>query len=149
PAALLLAACAASPAGGGDRPDAESGVYLSLDARPSHDGLYRAAVVRRDGAQRPGTAQSWTVRITDAGGGAVSGARVEASAWMPSMDTRAANALPPATELGNGRYRIDGVRFPAAGWWNVPVRITAGGRTDSLAFNLILPGAPLSRGGAR
>jgi hypothetical protein len=148
-AALLLVGCAAAPTRGG-APDAagpRDGLYLSLDTRTSHDGLYRAGVVHRAGALRPGSAQSWTVRITDAAGAPVLGARLQASAWMPAAGKRS-DALPlSAAELGGGRYRIDGLRLSAGGWWNVPVRISANGRTDSLAFNLVLPDA--RRGGGR
>lgn len=140
--AALLAACATAPGRRAGEADLERpAVFLSLDTRASHDGLYRAGVVHRAGALRPGATQSWTVRITDAAGAPVRGARVRAGAWMPRAGGRG-DALPlAATELGGGHYRIDGLRLSAGGWWNVPVRISANGRTDSLAFNLVLPDA--------
>ena len=147
--ALLLAACVARPARGGSGVDARDGAWLSLDTRTSHGGLYRAGVVDLSGAVRPGAAQSWTVRVTDASGAPVRGARIRSSTWRPEAERRTPGEV-RAAELGGGRYRIDGLRFGAAGWWNVPVRITANGRTDSLAFNLVIPGPSTPRAaGAR
>lgn len=137
-AAMLLAACAPG-ATGGRAEAAPAETWLSLGTRTSHGGAFRAAVVRRDGPARPGAAQSWTLRVTDAEGAPLPGARITASAWMPEAGGREAMEARTAEALGGGRYRIDGLRLSAPGWWNVPVRITAGGRTDSLAFNLVLP----------
>jgi YtkA-like len=148
-AAVLLAGCAAAPAHG-DGPESAAdtaGALVSLSTRPSHDGHFRAGVVHRT-RSAPGTPESWTVRVTDAAGAPVQGARIGASAWMPAADARPAAPGWTAAELGGGRYRIDGLRFPREGWWNVPFRITAGAWTDSLAFNLVLTGSATRGGGA-
>ena len=39
--------------------------------------------------------------------------------------------------LGQGRYRVEGLRFDRRGWWNVKLQIASGSGTDSLAFNVI------------
>jgi hypothetical protein len=39
--------------------------------------------------------------------------------------------------LGQGRYRVDGLRFDRRGWWNVKLEIASSSGTDSLAFNVI------------
>jgi hypothetical protein len=40
--------------------------------------------------------------------------------------------------LGDGAYRIEGVRFNMGGWWELKVTIAAGGVTDTVTFNLDL-----------
>ncbi|HET7231988.1 MAG TPA: FixH family protein [Longimicrobium sp.] len=113
--------------------------YLSLSARPSRHGVYTAGVVER--RMDPGAAETWMVRVTDAAGRPVNGAELRVRAWMPDGGVRMdANAV-TSERMGGGLYRIGGMRFSRAGWWTVPVRVTVGGRTDRVVFNLIVPPA--------
>jgi hypothetical protein len=41
--------------------------------------------------------------------------------------------------VGPGLYRMDGIAFPRAGWWNVALAIGGPAARDSVAFNVILP----------
>ena len=59
-------------------------------------------------------------------------------AWMPERES-AAHAMPTAAEYsGGGGYRVTPVALDRPGWWNIRLQITAAGRTDSLAFNVIV-----------
>jgi hypothetical protein len=84
-----------------------------------------------------GTDQSWTVRLTTPAGTGINGVPVTVEAYMPVTGDRMPTR-PVARYIGDGQYRIEGLRFTRAGWWNVglAVRFAFGG--DSLAFNLIL-----------
>lgn len=114
--------------------------YLSLSNRPSHNQLYRAGVVEQHGAWEAGASHSWVVRITRADGTPVEDAKLAASVWMPAAEVCSPVRPVASAHLGDGRYQIDGLRFDAPGWWNVPLRVEAGVGIDSLAFNLVIPG---------
>ena len=39
---------------------------------------------------------------------------------------------------GEGRYRIEGVKFSMSGWWELKFDISAPAGTDTVTFNLVL-----------
>lgn len=140
-AAMTLAVGVAAIPPGADQDAARSQpeVVLSLSARPSHGGLYRAEVIDHAGSWEPGGRHSWIVRVDHADGTPVSGATIRPGAWMPATGEHPSVQPSASTDLGGGRYRIEGLRFPEAGWWSVPLQITSGTGVDSLAFNLVVP----------
>lgn len=111
--------------------------YLSLSTRPSRAGVYTAGVVERETAA--GAGETWRVKVTDSAGRPVRGATLHAHPWMPDGGVRMDPRVVRGVEVGGGMYRIRGLRFARAGWWTVPVRITAGDRSDTVVFNLIVP----------
>ena len=114
-------------------------IVASLGRRASHGHHYHAEVV---GATplATGVRQSWTVRLTRHGHRRVSGARLTVRSWSPETGEISA-AAPRARYVGGGRYRIDDIVFPHPGWWNVALVIDAAIGTDSVAFNVVMPGA--------
>lgn len=146
PVVLAATVILATAAGGSSRAGVEytgvsheGGTLVSVSMRPSHNGIYRAAVVV--GAESPtaGAKQSWTVEIERADGTPVLDAAIAADAWMPASAERRAGGARAGVNLGGGRYRIDGLDFREPGWWNVPLRITSAAGIDSLAFNVVTP----------
>lgn len=105
---------------------------------PSHNQVYRASMVPLPDPIEWNRPLSWTIDVRTAAGAPVEGATLALESWMPD-DERVSVARPRATaELGGGRYRVEGIRFDRRGWWNLRLQISAGGVTDSLAFNLVL-----------
>ena len=48
-------------------------------------------------------------------------------------------AAPQAgAHLGEGRYRIEGVRFNMGGWWELKLAISSGIGQDDVTFNIVL-----------
>ena len=110
----------------------------SFHRRGSHHGRYAAEVV----AATPlttGADQSWTIRLTDSDELPLANARVSAVAWMPETGKHSATH-PSVRPVGGGDYRIDGLVFARAGWWNVALVIDGRSGVDSVAFNVVLPG---------
>ena len=114
-------------------------IVASLGRRASHGHHYQAEVVGIT-PLATGVRQSWTVRLTRRGHRRVSGARLTVRSWSPETGEISATA-PQARYVGGGRYRIDDIVFPHPGWWNVALVVDAASGTDSVAFNVVMPGA--------
>lgn len=81
---------------------------------------------------------SWALHVETADGQPVENARITVDGDMPQhghgLPTR-----PQVTQyLGNGDYRVEGLKFHMPGWWIVQFKIDAGDRTDQVTFNLML-----------
>lgn len=98
---------------------------------PSHNRLYRASLALTSDSV-------WVLRVRSASGVPVRNARVAMGAWMPEETGAAPASLVAAKYAGGGAYRVRPLALDRAGWWNVRVQISAAGRVDSLAFNMIL-----------
>lgn len=106
-------------------------VAARLTDVPSHNRLFRGSLVLTSDSV-------WVLRLRSASGAPVRTARVAMEAWMPEEDG-AGRAAPGALDYtGAGDYRLRPIALDRPGWWNVRVQIAAAGRTDSLAFNVIL-----------
>jgi hypothetical protein len=84
------------------------------------------------------TLHTWTITVSDAAGAPVRGANVLVLGGMPAH----AHGLPTApvvSELGDGRYRVEGLKFHMPGAWVVAFRIRASAGVDAVSFALDLP----------
>lgn len=111
-------------------------VTARLTEVPSHNRLFRASLELTSDSV-------WMLRLRSASGAPVQKARVELDAWMPEHgmpeQQRVARAIVGAPEYwGAGRYRVLPLTLDRPGWWNIHTQISVAGRTDSLAFNVIL-----------
>ena len=108
-----------------------------LDNVPSHNRLYRASL-RPSQNTTNGDGIEWKLRLEKSDREPVSGASLVMQAWMPeepALKEYRARAIAD----GDGVYRIEGLRLDRPGWWNLKLRVTHAGMTDSLAFNIIMP----------
>lgn len=83
---------------------------------------------------------SWTLTVETADGQPVENATITVDGGMPQhghgLPTR-----PQVTDyLGDGKYRVEGLRFQMGGWWEVEFDISAAGQNDAITFNLVLEG---------
>ena len=112
-------------------PRLERIVAARLTDIPSHNRAYRASLDLTSDSV-------WTLRVRSASDGPVPNASVSMEAWMPDQE-RVAHATPAAIEyVGAGTYQVSPLAFVRSGWWNIKMQVSAAGRTDSLAFNVIL-----------
>ena len=141
-AAMGVAVAVVPPiAGAGDNAAAHltretTTMFSRLSGIPSHNGVYRASLVPSDSAGRFGSGV-WTVEVRTASGAAVEDATLALESWTPDDAPVPATRPRVTAHLGDGRYRVDGLRFERRGWWNVRLQIATPGGTDSLAFNLV------------
>ncbi|MDX8515369.1 FixH family protein [Mesorhizobium captivum] len=123
-------------------------VYLTAPhSRPGPDisrskktasGLFVATFEPERGVIRQGELQSWVLTLKTAAGAPVEGAAITVFGGMPQHN-HGLPTSPQATDyLGEGRYRIDGVKFTMSGWWQLRFAISAAAGSDSVVFNIVL-----------
>jgi hypothetical protein len=81
---------------------------------------------------------NWELTVVTAAGEAVSDAEITIDGGMPDHDHGLPTRPQVAEELGDGRYRVEGLRFHMAGRWEIWVTIRAQGRTDTVTILLDL-----------
>lgn len=132
--ALLAVACLGLIAWRMNSTPADLDTSTSLS---SDQGLFRISYTP-EGETRINQIQSWILHVETAGGQPVENAEITVDGDMPQhghgLPTR-----PEVTEyLGQGDYRVEGLKFHMPGWWIVEFNIAAGGMSDHVTFNLRL-----------
>ena len=81
---------------------------------------------------------SWVLQVEDSDGGTIVGATSSVEGGMPEHN----HGLPTEPEvtatLGEGRYRVEGMRFHMRGYWEIRVSIDDGAQRDSVTIPLHL-----------
>lgn len=81
---------------------------------------------------------TWTLHVETADGAPVEDALITVSGGMPAHN----HGLPTNPEvtkyLGDGNYRVEGMKFHMGGAWVVDFEISAGGVTDTARFDLVV-----------
>ncbi len=81
---------------------------------------------------------AWVLRVTTAAGNPVVGATIEVNGGMPAHDHGLPTRPRVTEELGGGDYRLEGLRFHMAGEWEITLRISADGESDTVVIALLL-----------
>lgn len=81
---------------------------------------------------------SWILHVEDEQGRPVTGAEIDVEGGMPAHDHGLPTAPRVTEELGNGDYRLDGVRFHMRGRWEMVVTIRVGDTEDVVILLLEL-----------
>ena len=106
--------------------------------RASEAGLYRGTI-RPDGDSIPkGKLQKWTLHLESRAGSSVDAAKITIDGGMPQHGHGLPTKPLVTRPLGNGDYRVEGMKFNMGGWWVVKFRVNAAAGADSLVFNLKL-----------
>ena len=107
-------------------------------SRTTANGLYLAAIEPEVPVIKQGELHSWVLTVKMPDGKPVDDARVEIGGGMPDHN----HGLPTSPEvtqhLGDGRYRIEGMKFSMSGWWELKFDITSPAGADIVTFNLVL-----------
>ena len=91
---------------------------------------------------RQGELQSWLLTLKTTDGAPVEDAAIAIAGGMPQHDHGLPTSPQVTDYLGDGRYRIEGVKFTMSGWWQLRFAISAGGR---LRHGRLQPGAVSGR----
>ena len=81
---------------------------------------------------------NWTLHIETTSGDPVAGAGIEVTGGMP-LHNHGLPTRPLVTEeLGDGTYRLEGMRFHMPGDWEITIKIDVDGKTDTVIVTLHL-----------
>jgi hypothetical protein len=81
---------------------------------------------------------TWTIHVESPDGRLIENGQITVDGGMPQHG-HGLPTQPKVTQyLGQGNYRVEGMKFNMTGWWVVKFHITADGKSDTLQFDLIL-----------
>jgi len=144
--AMAVAACGDADASATTMDGLEMGLNAEVPddldtatTKPTANGAFVATI---DTAMDPlplNEIHEWVLHVETPDGVPVDNAAVTIAGGMPQHN-HGFPTEPAVTEsLGNGDYRVEGVRFSMAGWWTMEFAVSADGVSDSVVFNVVLP----------
>jgi hypothetical protein len=104
----------------------------------SDGGLFRVSYSSDSSPLPLNQIHSWTIHIETADGQPVEGAQILIDGGMPQHGHGLPTSPQVTEDLGNGDYRVEGMKFQMPGSWEVKFNISANGQSDSVTFNLIV-----------
>ncbi len=107
-------------------------------AKASAKGFYAVAIAPEKEPLEQGPLHSWILTVKRPDGAPVEGATIAVGGGMPQHGHGLPTQPQATAYLGEGRYRIEGVRFNMSGWWEFTFDIRAAAGDDSVVFNLTL-----------
>ena len=106
--------------------------------KPSANQLYTVAVAPEQEPFDRNTLHAWIATVKAADGSPVDDAKISVDGGMPQHGHGLPTAPAVTDALGQGRYRIEGVRFNMSGWWELKLHVSAAAGEDDVTFNLDL-----------
>ncbi len=105
-------------------------------SRTTAKGAFVVSIAPENPEFRRNDLHAWIATVKTPEGVPVEDAVIAIDGGMP-MHGHGLPTNPEVTQvLGQGRYKIDGVRFNMGGWWEFKLAITAGDISDTVTFNL-------------
>ena len=106
-------------------------------SKASEQGLYRVSIEPEGGEGTTlGDMHSWVMTVADKAGAPVEGAAIAVDGGMPEHHHGLPTSPAVTADLGGGRYRIEGIKFTMAGWWQLRFAISSAAGRDDAVFNL-------------
>jgi hypothetical protein len=107
--------------------------------RMSDQGTYQVSITSDLDPIDINQIHSWTLHVQTPDGQPVENAEIGVDGGMPQHNHGFPTSPQVTQELGGGDYLVEGVKFSMVGWWEMRFDITAGGQSDSITFNIVLP----------
>ena len=101
-------------------------------------GTYRVAIEPEVAPIRQNDVQSLMLTVTTADGAPVDDALITIDGGMPAHNHGLPTAPKATASLGDGRYRIEGVKFSMGGHWELRFAIAGAAGADAVTFKLML-----------
>jgi hypothetical protein len=120
---------------------AGAGVPAGLDygtVRASEQAAYRVSYASDPMPVPINRMHSWTLHVETPDGRPVTDAEVKVDGDMPQHGHGLPTRPRMTRNLGNGDYRIEGMKFQMGGWWVMQFTVASGDRSDVAKFNLML-----------
>jgi hypothetical protein len=100
-------------------------------------GLYDVSIEPESEPVSTGRLHSWIAAVKTPEGEPVVDATIAIDGGMPDHGHGLPTA-PKASHIGDGHYRIEGVRFNMGGWWELHLSINGPAGKDEVTFNIML-----------
>lgn len=101
-------------------------------------GLYAVSIAPEEEPLQQGPLHNWVLTLKTPDGAPVENATIAVGGGMPQHGHGLPTQPQATAYLGEGRYRVEGVRFNMSGWWEFSFDIKAAPGDDSVVFNLSL-----------
>ncbi len=102
------------------------------------EGHYSVTVSPENADYQRNSLHNWIVEVTTPDGMPVEDAQITIDGGMPQHGHGLPTSPQMTQALGEGRYKIEGVRFNMRGWWEFKLTITANNTVDNVTFNLVM-----------
>jgi hypothetical protein len=119
----------------------DKGVPANLDystTRVSDKSMFRVSYLSSEDSIPVNKMHQWTLHVETLDGKPVENATIQVDGDMPQHGHGLPTKPRVTKYLGNGNYRIEGMKFQMGGWWLMDFTITADRHTDAVHFNMML-----------
>lgn len=107
-------------------------------SKPTENKLFIATIAPQDGEPTVGPLSTWTLTLRYPNGHPVLDAKVAVDGGMPDHDHGLPTRPSVSADLGEGHYRVDGLKFSMPGLWVLKFAISTADGADEASFNLKL-----------
>ena len=142
PTILLAAALTALSLGGCMTPPP------SLDLALKHttaQGRYVVTLVPPQEAPAINQLHAWQVKVASPDGKSVTAARIAVDGGMPQHGHGLPTQPLVRSQVGEGTYLLEGMKFSMTGWWEVKLALEAPQGPDKVTFNVVVSDPAASR----
>ena len=106
--------------------------------RPSAQGVYQVSYAPNRPPIAINQIHAWTIHVETPDSQPVTDAAITVDGDMPQHGHGLPTQPQVTKNLGNGDYLVEGLKFQMGGWWVVDFSIEAGGKQDTVRFNMML-----------
>jgi len=107
-------------------------------SQPAHAGEFIVTYTTPDGPPEIDRMHSWILYVESDTGDPVEGADIKVDGGMPAHDLGFPTLPRVTADLGDGYYRLDGVRFHMSGYWEVVVTVVSDVAEDTVVIPITL-----------
>ncbi|MBI5849000.1 MAG: FixH family protein [Nitrospirae bacterium] len=127
--------CAGGADSSAQKPTSDADYAKSMKSKA---GTFNASYTSDPEAIAPNKLIIWKLKVETADGKAVKDAEITLSGDMPEHGHGLPTQPKVTKNYGDGTYMVEGIKFSMTGWWTMTFTIKAGGKTDTVTFNLQL-----------
>jgi hypothetical protein len=113
----------------------------TLDTALEHttaQGRYRVTLVPPEQAPAINQIHSWKVKVASTDGKPVTAAKIAVDGGMPQHGHGLPTQPLVRTQVGEGTYLVEGMKFSMTGWWEVKLALDAPQGPDKVTFNVVV-----------
>jgi hypothetical protein len=107
-------------------------------SKATEKGVFLASVEPEAGSFEQNEMHSWVLTVKRPDGTPVEDANIAIDGGMPQHGHGLPTSPQVTSHLGEGRYRVEGVKFNMGGWWVLRFAISTPDAADEAVFNLTL-----------